>query len=37
MGKLPKKDLEVMIVNTIKHSRNRVEKKRETFLKGLEK
>ena len=37
MCKLPKKDLEIMIVNIIKRSGNRVEKRWETFLKGLEK
>ena len=37
MGMLPENDLDVVVVKVIKHSRNGMEKRLETFLKDLEK
>ena len=37
MGRLSKKDLEVMKVKVIKYLRDGMEKRQEIFLKGLEK
>ena len=37
MGRLPENDLDFVVVKVIKHSRNGMEKRLETFLKDLEK
>ena len=37
MGRLPEGGLEIVVVKVIKHSRNGMEKRLETFLKDLEK
>ena len=37
VGRLPENSLDVVVVKVIQHSRNRMEKRRETFLEGLEK
>ena len=37
MGRLPESGLDVVVVKVIKHSSNGMQKRREPFLKGLEK
>ena len=37
MGRPPESGLDVVLVKVIKHSRNGMQKRREPFLKGLEK
>ena len=37
VGRFPENNLDVVVVKEIKHSTNGMEKRRETFLEGLEK
>ena len=37
VGRFPENNLDVVVVKVIKHSRNRMEKRRETFLETVEK